>query len=251
MYWFLWITWAISLYFSLWLTWCPGTAFSHSPDSHVLFSLTHLMSMYFFDSPELISMYYFFLLLTWADVHILLSLTHLSWCPYTSFSDSPELMSMYFFLWLTWADVHVLLSLTHLSWCPCISFSDSLELMSMYFFLWLTWADVHILLWLTWADVHVLFCLTHLSWCPCTFLSDSPELGRLQHAVDDLDHHLLQHSIVGTHHGNQGVTHMALLQQLLTGLWISSSPCHSCTTWLCVYMPLKTLQGSGSDVKCK
>ena len=189
---------------SLWLTWCPGTAFSHSPDSHVLFSLTHLMSMYFFDSPELISMYYFFLLLTWADVHILLSLTHLSWCPCTSFSESPELMSIYLFLWLTWADVHVLLSLTHLSWCPYTS-------------------------------------LTHLSWCPCTFLSDSPELGRLQHAVDDLDHHLLQHCIVGTHHGNQGVTHTALLQQLLTGLWISSSPCHSCTTWLCVHLPLKTL----------
>ena len=136
---------------SLWLTWCPGTAFSHSPDSHVLFSLTHLMSMYFFDSPELISMYYFFLLLTWADVHILLSLTHLSWCPCTSFSESPELMSIYLFLWLTWTDVHILLSLTHLSWCPCTSFSDSPELMSiyfsdspelmsMYFFVWLTWA---------------------------------------------------------------------------------------------------------------
>ena len=126
-------------------------------DALVLLSLNHLSYV-----PVLLS--------DSLDVQVLLSPTHLGWCPCTAFSDSPDvhvllspthLMSMYFSLWLSWADVHVPLSLTHLNWCPCTSLSDSPELMSMYRFLWLTRVDVP---------------LSHLSWCPCTALSDSPEL---------------------------------------------------------------------------
>ena len=141
---------------------CPCTSLSDSLDVQVLLSLTHLIAMYFS------------LWLTWCPCT---SLTHLSWYPCTtSFSYSPELMFIYFFLLLTWADVHILLSLIHLSWCPCTSFSDSPELMSIYFFLWLTWVDVHVLLSLTHLSWCPYTSLTHLSWCPCTFLSDSPEL---------------------------------------------------------------------------